>query len=53
MSEDERIKELADEIYSEWGIQIRYCDCFIIAKKLIELGYENKLNDESQKEIHL
>lgn len=41
MSEEERKKELTDDIFNQCkDFQIRYCDCAEIAKKLIELGYK-------------
>lgn len=51
MSEELKIAELTETLYSECGVEIRYCDCQAIAKKLIELGWEKKFIDESQKEI--
>lgn len=41
MSIELDIAELADIIYSECGVSIRYCDSQTIAKKLIELGWRN------------
>lgn len=42
MSEEDRRKELADDIFSQCkDLQIRYCDCAEIAGKLIELNYDN------------
>lgn len=52
MSEEHMREELTEDIFKQCkDLQIRYCDCAAIAKKLIELGWEKKLNDESQKEI--
>lgn len=52
MSEEDNKKELAEDIFKQCkDLQIRYCDCAAIAKKLIELGWEKKFNGESRKEI--
>lgn len=42
MSTELDVAELAAVIYSECGVSIRYCDSQAIAKKLIELGWEKK-----------
>lgn len=53
MSEEnnEQIEELAKTIYFDCGVTIRNDESYTIAKKLIELGWKKKFNDESQKEI--
>lgn len=38
MSDELKIAELTETIYSECGVEIRYCDCQTIAQKLILLG---------------
>ena len=45
MLEELKIAELADIIYSQCGVEIRYCDSETIAKKLIEL---NLIKDNSE-----
>ncbi len=39
MTNEDKIDELADIIYSKCGVSIRNCDSQTIAKKLIELNY--------------
>ena len=52
MSEERMREELTEDIFSlSKEYQFRYCDCISIAQELIKLGWEKKLNDESQKEI--
>ncbi len=45
MSEEVKVAELTEIIYSDCGVEIRYCDCQTIATKLIELGWEKKGED--------
>lgn len=40
MSEWLEVAELAEAIYSQCGVVIKYDDCQAIAQKLIELGYK-------------
>lgn len=52
MSSEELKKQLTEDIFNQCkDLQIRYCDCATIAKKLIELGWEKKFNGESRKKI--
>lgn len=52
MSVEEMQEELTNDIFSQCkDLPLRYCDCVAIANKLINLGWEKKLNGESQKEI--
>ncbi len=44
MSDELKIAELTEIIYSDCGVEIRYCDCQTIARKLVEKGYEPKGN---------
>lgn len=43
MSEQTMCEQLTKDIFNECrDLNIRYCDCVMIAKKLIELGWEKK-----------
>lgn len=46
MPEEHMREELTEDIFNQCkDLQIRYCDCAAIAKKLIELGWEKKGDD--------
>lgn len=40
IEQKEQEQLLAEDIYSECGVEIRYCDCQTIAQELIKLGWK-------------